>query len=76
MPQQLAGIYHEPFSQVFIGVNNSYDLLDITCCMEILWGYVLGANIQQLLGRYWEGDGGYYGRPLKTDRGETQGYPV
>ena len=50
--------------------------------MEFLRGYGIGANLQQLLERYWVGQTvvpwavGYYGRPFKTERGVTQGCPM
>ena len=41
--------------QVLLDVKKTHDSLDRSCCMEILRGYVIGANMKQLLGRYWDG---------------------
>ena len=82
MAQKLTGVCSDPLLQVFLDVNKSYDLLDKMCCMEILWGYGLSANLQWILESYWGGytvvpqAGGYYDRPFKTERRVTQGCPV
>ena len=70
--QKFVGICHEPLFQVFLDVKKSYNLLNRTRFVEVLWGYGLGANLQRLLNRYWNKqtvvpqDGGYYGRLFKT----------
>ena len=53
-----------------------------TRCMEVLWGYALGANIQRILKSYWNDQsvvlwyGGYCSRLFKTDQGMTQRDPI
>ena len=39
-------ICHEPLFQLFLDVKNSYYSLDRKCCMYILQGYGIGANLQ------------------------------
>ena len=80
MVQPILGIFHDPLFQVFINVRKSYDSLDRGRFMEILRGYDLGTNLQRLLKRHWEGQkvvpksGKYFGTPLRTKRGVTQGH--
>ena len=82
LEEQLAGIFHVPFFQVFINVRKFYDSLDRGICMEILRGYGLGPRLQRLLHRYLyehrvvPKSGKYYGRPFSTGRGVTQGDPI
>ena len=82
LEQQLAGIVHKPLLQVFVDVQKAYDSLDRGIYMEILWGYGLGPNLQQLLQWYWDvqkvvpKEGKFYGRTLSTGIYVTQGYPV
>ena len=55
LEQQLAGIIHETFFQVFLDVRKAYFSLDRGRCMEILLEYGLGSRLQRLLLRYWDG---------------------
>ena len=55
LEQQIAGIVHDPFFQVFNDVRKDCDSLDRGVCMEILRGYGLGPNLQRLLQQYWDG---------------------
>ena len=63
-------------------MNMTYNLLDMSRCMEILRGYRLRANLHRILGRYWVGQilvprsERYYGRPFQTGQGVIQGDPV
>ena len=54
MVQQLAGILHEPLSQVFLDVCKAYDSLGRGWCLELLRGYGLGPNLARLLENYWK----------------------
>ena len=54
MDQQLAGIAHEPFFQVFLEICNSYDSIDRGRCSEVLRGYYIGLNLAHLCKSYWE----------------------
>ena len=55
--------------------------MDIMGCMKILQGYGIGKNLQRLLERFWDvhtvvaRTEGWYIRPLKMERGVTQGDP-
>ena len=39
--------------QMFLNVDSIYNSLNRTHCMEVLWGYGLGAKFQQILKLYW-----------------------
>ena len=60
-------------------MKKSYDYLYRTRCMEILWVYGIGTNLQWILGRYWEEQRVVpwtrrcYELSFKTGRGLTKG---
>ena len=69
----------KPLFQVFIDLRKAYDTLDRVRTMAILVGYGVGPNLCQFIQTIWDGDtlvpksGGYFGKPLKAERGVRQG---
>ena len=76
---QLAGLCYDPLLQFLLDVCKYYDALDWGKYMEILRGYGLGSNLQNLLQCFWDyyavitKAGRFYGKYFRTERVVTQG---
>ena len=80
--QQLVALREEVLYVIFLDLNNAYDTLDRSRCLEILECYGVGPNARRLLTNYWRRPamvvraGGYYGTAFGGERGVTQGNPL
>jgi exonuclease III len=69
-------------AQIFLDLSKAYDTLDRDRTIQILQAYGVGPRLLQLLQSFWNNlqlvprQGGYYGRPIKSERGVTQGDPL
>jgi Reverse transcriptase (RNA-dependent DNA polymerase) len=68
--------------QVFLDLSKAYDTVDRRKLIHVLKAYGLGTNTTMILENFWNQlwvipkQGGFYGRPFKSDRGVTQGDPL
>ena len=80
--QHVAALMEEVLHVIFMDLQKDYNALDRSRCLGILEGYGVGPRSLRLLQRYWERlnmvtrAGGYYGSPLRGERGVTQGEPL
>jgi Reverse transcriptase (RNA-dependent DNA polymerase) len=69
-------------SQVFLDLSKAYDTLDRDRTILLLLAYGVGPRSLRLLQNFWDNlqlvpkQGGYYGNPIKSERGVTQGDPL
>jgi Reverse transcriptase (RNA-dependent DNA polymerase) len=69
-------------SQVFLDLSKAYDTLDRGHTLDLLQGYGVGPNVRALLSNFWDNlqlvprQGGFYGPPIRSERGVTQGDPL
>jgi hypothetical protein len=65
--------------QVFLDLKKAYDTLDRDRTLLILKRYGVGPNVRRVLYNFWQGlevvprQSGYYGQPIPSGRGVTQG---
>ena len=70
------------YIQIFLDLSKAYDSLDRQRTLNLLQQYGLGPNLLGLLSTFWHKlqvvprQGGFYGKPIKSDRGVTQGDPL
>jgi Reverse transcriptase (RNA-dependent DNA polymerase) len=68
--------------QLFLDLSKAYDTLDRARTLELLQRYGMGPNLLGLLRNFWVNlqlvprQGGFYGRPIRSARGVTQGDPL
>jgi Reverse transcriptase (RNA-dependent DNA polymerase) len=68
--------------QIFLDLKKAYDTLDRARTLSILEAYGMGPNLLSLLKTFWldlklvPRQSGFYGQPIKTSRGVTQGDPL
>jgi retron-type reverse transcriptase len=69
-------------SQVFLDLSKAYDTLDRDRTIELLQAYGVGPRSIRILRNFWNNlqlvprQGGFYGKPIKSERGVTQGDPL
>jgi exonuclease III len=69
-------------SQIFLDLSKAYDTLDRDRTVQLLQAYGIGPRLMRLLQTFWNNlqlvpkQGGYYGKPIKSERGVTQGDPL
>jgi Reverse transcriptase (RNA-dependent DNA polymerase) len=69
-------------SQVFLDLSKAYDTLDRPRTLALLQAYGLGPNLSKMLENFWNNlrlvpcQSGFYGRPIRSERGVTQGDPL
>jgi retron-type reverse transcriptase len=69
-------------SQVFLDLSKDYDTLDLGRTIQLLQAYGVGPRSIRILENFWNNlqlvlkQGGYYGRPIQSELGVTQGDPL
>jgi Reverse transcriptase (RNA-dependent DNA polymerase) len=69
-------------SQVFLDLSKAYDTLDRDRTIELLRAYGVGPRSISILQNFWNSlqlvprQGGFYGKPIQSERGVTQGDPL
>ena len=68
--------------QVYLDLSKAYDTLDRGRTLQLLQGYGVGPRMLGLLNNFWNKlqlvprQSGFYGAPISSDRGVTQGDPL
>ena len=79
LEMQWAGFHSAPYFQIFLDLAKAFDSIDHDHLLDILAGCGFGPNILRFLRRNWNNASvvlrqmGYYGDPIKSDRGIWQG---
>ena len=67
-----------PLYQIVLDLSKAYDSLDRMRTLNLLQSYGLGPRLLELLSTFWRRlpvdprQEGFYGKPIKSDRGVTQ----
>ena len=79
---QVAELREAVLHVIFLDLQKAYNASDRSRCLGILEGYGVGIRDLRLLRQYWVKlnmvvrAGGYYGAPLRGERGVTKGEPL
>jgi Reverse transcriptase (RNA-dependent DNA polymerase) len=69
-------------SQIFLDLSKAYNTLDRDRTIQLLQSYGVGPRSLRILRNFWDNlqlvpkQGGFYGRPIRSERGVTQGDPL
>jgi Reverse transcriptase (RNA-dependent DNA polymerase) len=69
-------------SQIYLDLSKAYDTLDRERTIQLLQSYGVGPRSLRVLQKFWDNlllvpkQGGYFGKPIRSERGVTQGDPL